>query len=362
MNMERKFAKLLFTEDARMAIYKRLANLIKNSTPLDKALEYLNKRASKNFTKPKEPLAVVLDEWMRNVRNGRPLSQAMGDFVPDNERMIISAGEQSGDIVSALMSVVSVVDASKRMRKAVLGAVFYPLFLFASAIGVLILFGIKVIPMFAKVSKPEAWTGGAYQMYAVSNIVNSWMLYAFLAVCFAGIIATLVSLPTFVGPVRVKLDKIPPWSTYRIWVGSGFIISLSALIKAGMPTQKALISLSNSANPWLKERINAALVGIKTGVNLGVALERAGHNFPDEEIIEDLIVYANQQGFDVALEIIGREWLENGVTTVKRQADAFNGVAKGLMGAVIGWIVYGTFDLQNQITDAVTRMGSGVVS
>lgn len=354
-----KFAKLMFGKSERLSSYKKIASLVGNGIPIDQALTQLYKRASKNGTKNEEPQAIVFGDIIVGIRNGKSLAESMRNWAPVNERMIISAGEKSGDLVVALRSVCEVSESSSKMMGAVMGSVLYPIALLAAAIGVLMMFGIKVIPMFAKVSNPEEWGGAAYSMYWVSEFVKGPWLWVDLGVLFAAVITIIVTLPTLRGPIRVKLDRIPPWSTYRIFMGSGFVLSLSALIKAGVPLQKALLELRANANPWLKERIDGGINGAKAGLNLGVAFDRAGHGFPDKEIIEELIIYSNQSGFDAALEIIGREWLIGGVKVVESQAAILNGVAKMLMGLLVAWIVYGTFALQNQIADSVQRMSSG---
>lgn len=358
-NLERKFAKLLFTEGKRLSVYRRLASLVRNGTNVDDAVAYLYKRASNNGAKPGEPDAVVFSDWLNRIRNGKPFSEALGEWAPISERMIIAAGEKSGLLVENLLSVCDVVESNKRMKRAVISSLFQPVMLCLASIGVLMMFGYKVIPMFAQISSPETWKGAAYSMYLASSFVKSIWLWVFLGSIVVGVVLIIFSLTRLTGPVRVVLDKIPPWSTYRLWVGSGFILSLSAMIKSGEPIQRSMQDLRKTASPYLRERIDAGLAGLKMGQNLGIALEKAGHDFPDREVIEELVIYSNQSGFDAALEIIGRDWLEKGVKVVETQSAVMNGIAKGLMGAVVAWIVVGTFGLQDAISDSVTSMSRG---
>jgi type II secretory pathway component PulF len=357
---ERTWAKLFFTEGKRLSIYRRISSLIRNGTNVDDTIAYLYKRASKNGTKPGEPDAVIFNDWLGKIRNGKPFSTAIADWSPSSERMIIAAGEKSGMLPDTLSAVCDVVESNKRMKKAVLTSLIRPLILAAAAVGVIMLFGIKVIPMFAMVSKPQTWELSAYALYLASQFVTSNWLYVLLAAIAAGFIGVIYSLPRLTGPVRVFLDKIPPYSTYRLWVGSGFILSLAAMIKSGEPIQRSMQELMKTASPYLRERLKAGLDGLKMGNNLGISLEKAGHDFPDREVIEELVIYSNQSGFDAALEIIGREWLEKGAKVVEAQAAILNVLATLLMGGVVIWIVIATFSLQNSFSDSISRMSQGV--
>lgn len=353
----KKFAKLLFSEEKRLKVYRKLASLIKNGTGVDDAVDYLYRRASQNGKNPGNADAVVFGDWLRHIRNGRPLHEALHEWAPNGERMIIAAGERGGALAANLTAVCEVVESNRKMRGAILSSVYYPVMLMAAALGVVSMFGIKVIPMFAKISNPETWSGAAYSMYVVSQFVTSIWIWVFFATMIGLLWAVLWSLPRLCGRPRVYLDKVMPWSIYRLWVGSGFIKSLEALVRSGEPIQKAMMELRKNASPYLKERLDAGITGMKAGHNLGVALERSGYQFPDKEIIEDLVLYAEQSEFDVALEIIGREWLANGVKIVEARANLLNVMAKAAMGLVVVWIVYGTFGLQNTMSDAMTSMG-----
>lgn len=346
------WARSQFNVDARLRIYRKLSSLLSNSVPMLQALETLHKQASKNGKNPSDPVALALRDWIMVIRNGESLSVAMGSWVPFQERMLISAGENSGSLEKTMLSVCDVIEGGKRMSSAVMGGVIYPLILFSMALATLWMFGVKVIPAFSKVSNPATWTGVAKSMYIMSEFVKVWTIPSVIVIIVT-LITLYLSMPKFTGSIRVALDKFPPWSIYRLWVGSGFIMSLSALVKSGIPLEKALIMLNEGSGPWMKERLDKTIFGLRSGLNLGSALDIAGHGFPDPEIIDDITIYANLSGFDKAIELIGNQWLKKGVETVETQAKVMNGIAMLLMGVVTAWIAMGLYGIQEALTVSI---------
>jgi type II secretory pathway component PulF len=132
-------------------------------------------------------------------------------------------------------------------------------------------------------------------------------------------------------------------------VGSGFLMAFSALQAAGITVEKSLSRLSEMADPWLRERLSGALLGIRSGLNCGEALRNAGYGFPSQEVIDDLCVYAEYRGFAEALKLMADEWMEEGIEQISQQMKILNGFSIAAMALVIGWLVTGFFGIQHEI-------------
>ena len=115
-----------------------------------------------------------------------------------------------------------------------------------------------------------------------------------LAFAFFPALFTLIytTIGIWTGPTRKAIDDCPPWSLYKMFMGITWLLSLSALIKGGVPISVALTSLRKDSNRYLCERIDRAMDFIKNGDNLGQALSKSKLNFPDKEIVADLRIYA----------------------------------------------------------------------
>jgi type II secretory pathway component PulF len=353
IDINRWWAKMQLTDEARLRLYRKIATMLSNGLPLLKVLEEMQYRASEGGRKPNEALAVVLDDWRRAVQNGQRLSNGMDGWIPKTERMIIAAGEQSGRIEDALMAVVSVVQSGKRIKAAVLGGITYPIAITVMITAYIFIFGTQVIPEFARMVDPTHWQGTARSLYLMSLFVRGWMLLVVVAVIGA-IVAILMSMPRWRGDMRVFMDRLPPYSIYRLIVGSGFLMAFSALQSSGVTVEKALLRLSESASPWLRERLEGTLLGVKSGLNCGEALRNAEYGFPSKEIVADLCVYAEYRGFADALKMLANEWLEDGVDRITVQMKVLNGVSIVILAITIAWLVTGFFGIQQEIA-AMTR-------
>jgi type II secretory pathway component PulF len=348
LDLNRLWARAQFTDTARLRLYRKMSKMLSNGLPLLKVLEELRDRASHQGKKPGEPLAIILDDCRRSVQNGRLLSEALEGWSPRAEQMILMAGEQSGRLESTLIAVVNVVQARKKINAVIVGGMAYPLAILSLVLAYVWLFGVKVIPQFTLMVDPATWHGAAKSLYVMSQWVQQWMLATLLAL--AGLLAALfLSLPRWRGNLRIWVDRLPPYSIYRLMVGSSFLMAFSALQGAGMTVEKALMRLSHVAPPWLRERLDGALLGVRSGLNCGEALRNTGYAFPSQEVIDDLCVYAEYKGFAEALQLLADEWMEQGVEVIALRMKVVNGAAVVIMAIVIGWLVTGFFGIQQEI-------------
>jgi type II secretory pathway component PulF len=327
--------------------------MLANGLPLLKILEELRDRASLNGRNPNDPMAIVLDDCRRMVQNGRLFSEGLAPWIPRTEQMIIMAGEQSGRLSVTLDAVIDVVMAGKKIKAVILGGITYPIAIFSLIILYVYVFGTRVIPQFTKLVDPTNWHGAARSLYVMSQVVQHWMLYILLVAAVI-VAVVLASMPRWRGNLRVFFDGFAPYSIYRLIVGSGFLTALSALQYAGITVEKSLSRLADLAQPWLRERLEGALLGVKSGLNCGEALRNAGYGFPSKDVVDDLCVYAEYKGFADALKIMAEEWMAEGVDAISAQMKIFNGLAIVTLALVMGWLITGFFGIQQEIA-AMTR-------
>lgn len=349
----RWWSRLQFGATARLRLYRKLAKMLGNGLPLLKILDELWLRASQQGRKPAEPMAVLLADCRRTVQNGRTLAEGLAFYVPATEAMIIGAGEQSGRLEATLGSLAGVVQAERRIRQVIFAGLGYPAAVVAMVIGYLYVFGTRVIPEFTSIVDPATWHGAARSLYVMSRLVQQWLVPALLLAALL-LAALLLSMPYWRGNLRVFADRFAPYSVYRLIAGSGFLMAFAALQFAGITVEKSLARLAEQARPWLRERLDGALLGVKSGLNCGEALRVAGYGFPSPEVVDDLCVYAEYKGFPDALKLLADEWMEDGVAAVTQQMKVLNGVAILTLSMVIGWLVTGFFAIQNEIA-AMTR-------
>lgn len=345
------FAKFQFKIDTntRRRLWRKLSKLLRDGIPIIAGLNEI-----RGLKKETAPISVAIAAWTRGMNNGRKLSEVVRPWVSTEEYMLIVAGEESGTLDEALNSVVRVSKAKSDINAAVFGGLAYPFFLMLLSFGIMYLFGFKIVPAFTKAARGDAWVGFARTMIDTSAFVQSYLHWIGVAVVLLTI-AFFVSLPRWTTPFRAKLDMLPPYSIYRVMQGSSWLIALSALVQAGMPIVSAIEQLSNGAPPWLVARLGAALKGLRAGRNLGEALERSGHNFPDPEIISDIRIYATKSGFDEAIRIIGNEWITESVERIQGLMRIVFGASILAVAGLIMFSIFGLIAMQLQLTQLLQQ-------
>ena len=353
--LELLYAKMMFrlNTEKRMAICRKLASLLRNDFTLIDALERLEMVESKNGKKPNEPFAIVMREWQKNLERGMTFSEATRGWVPPNETLLVTSGNLS-NLVVALENVGRVVDGMQRIRRAMTTAVAYPLFLLALTFGIIIMVGIYLVPPLAEVAgNSVVWRGSACSLVWLSDMsIKYW--YVFLVVFASAVAIVWLTLANWTGRLRATFDKFPPWSTYKIQVSVGWLMSLAAMVSAGVTIPDAMRMLADSANRYLRSILERALRFIANGDNLGRALQNTNRGFPDDEIIGDLTIYADMNGFDENLTQVANDYLNESVRKMEKISNTLNSMGILLVSAIIAWVVLGTFQMQDQITSALS--------
>ncbi len=348
---EKWFAKRIVKHSAkkRLKLYRKLSALLRNNFTLMDALDRLWMIASKDGKSMGEPFAIAISIWQGRLENGESFSKALRGWVPFRERLMLSVGDVSR-LETALVHVIKVAEGSDRIIAPLISAFAYPLFLLVLTFLILIMVAVYLVPpLIDAAGKDIIWSGVASSLVSVSDgIAVYWWMFPLGFISFIFFVA--ISLPYLTGKLRIILDIFPPWSLYRLFTGVSWILSLSALTKSGTPITKGMASLREDSTPYLKERIDYTLDYMSEGENLGTALKHTGFNFPDKETIGDLEIYAELDNFEETLEQIGNEYLEDAIIRIQTTAGILNSFAILLIAIVIAWVVFGTFEMQEQLT------------
>lgn len=350
--LELKFAKWQFSAKKRNRIYRKLNRFLSNGVPLPRALDILWSHASDDGRKPKEAQAVIIDSWRRQVAEGRKFGQAIKGWVPDSDRLVIEGGEAAGNLTVAIEKAMAINESANKIKMTVMKGLAYPVMLVAAAIALLVLIVRQVVPAFDAVLPKDQWEGVGAQMATVAGLIDNYLFFglAFFAALFALIGYTM---PRWTNPIRTKFDRFAPWSIYRLVLGSGFMLTVSGMIKAGIPLTTVLEMLGKDAQPWYRQRLMQTLRWVNEGFNLGDALHKTGYNFPDKESVQDLRAYASLNKFDEALERLGTEWLTESVEKIEIQTAFLKNIGFLVLGGTFMWIYGGIFSLQQQITSTL---------
>jgi type II secretory pathway component PulF len=150
-------------------------------------------------------------------------------------------------------------------------------------------------------------------------------LAVFLLLVFS-LALSVGTLSFWTGKLRLKVENIPPWSIYRLVVGSVWLFTMATLLRAGIDLDFILKDMiaNGAMRPWLTERVKAIQTRYRSEGNFGSVLLNLGMNFPDTEMAEELAVFATLPNFESSLYDLAKEWLDDGVARIKRQAGLIN--------------------------------------
>lgn len=348
MNLELSFARLTFGGKKKERVLRTMQRLMKAGVSTTKSLEQLYKIYSKNGTKKKNTTALALKEWQKKNSSGKPLSECMAGWISPAEQMIIAGGEKGENLADSFTDALMATAAASKIRNTLILGIIYPVVMTFAIIFALYGFSTSIVPTFATIVEPAKWTGNAGRIYAVSEFITGPAKYFGIAL-LAAIGALIATLPYITGAVRPYLDQAFPWSLYKIIMGASFMIALRGSLSAGIPITDALTNISKTSQPYLKTRTDAIKSGLDMGKNLGSAMERTRHNFPDPDINGEIAVYSDLPGFEDNLDTLAKEWIENSIARAQITSKVMGNAMLLILALCVGFMAISVFELQDII-------------
>lgn len=343
-----------FGAATRKRIYESLGVLVANNVLLMTALQDLYASASDDGRKPKKAAAMIIGDLIDQVAAGSSLSEALSHWVDPQEASVIAAGEESGDLRGALNDVMGLLDSRARINSAALSMILYPGGLGLVMVAVLVVVSLFVVPKLTAIANPDDWERFARGLYLLSEFVINYGVFV-LAAAVAGIGFVSWSMANLVGPARLMLDRLPPWSIYRRIQGSIFLLNLGSMLKAGVKLNDSLAISERHASPWLKERVRGAINGTSVGYNFGEALGNSGYEFPDRDSIRYLRTLSSLDGFDESLSDFAQSSLKATTRTVEVGAKVLMVCALALIVMFVLLVVGAISDIQAAIDAGINN-------
>ena len=338
--------KMEFGTDSRYKFYRKLAQLLENGVPLNTAMGQIARIASRSRS---SIMPVLYRKWIRNIENGANFGQVLSEYIPSSEAILLETGANSGRLVEALENTAQSIEQQAKVKKAIIGSAAYPMVLVAMLIAAMLLSSYQVIPTFEEIIPVEEWVGISYGVAIAAQFIRSYSFMIF-ATLGAIVLVIIYTMPRWTSKSRITFDNIPPWSMYKMWQGSSFLLAISSMMASGVKLDEvSLGKISKQSDPYLSQRIRSLVRFITAGDNLGDALYKSGYKFPDEEIISDLQIYANLRGFDQNLIWITRSWVDSLVEQVQVTMKVVNVVILMLIAIVIGCLFSAFYDIFHQI-------------
>lgn len=351
MDIEKKIEiildKLAFDTEARVTTYDMIASMLEDGLALDQCLRDIYE----DMAVRKHPLRSIFKRWIIGLNQGRSFSDVIGSMVPPQELVLISAGERSQKLAEGLKRAIDVTLAGIEMRSAITGALANPIFLLLALMGMIVGFSIEVAPTLAKVLPPAEWRGSAKYLYHLSEFMRNWWAWV-LAGLFGTGFAIYFSLDVWVGEMRNRFDKAPPWTIYRTYVSSTFMMALASLLKSGISIDEALKYIKKSSAPWLKSHISIMQKKLNMGSKYGTALDTG---MLSEDVAGQIKIYEKIARFDKAILSIGERSIKKGIKRIQKQASVAKVIIIALVGFTLAWIYATTFELNMSVAKKASQ-------
>jgi type II secretory pathway component PulF len=329
----------------RRALYLQAAAQLDNGLAMT---AILNDFALRLLRRGRDKQAAAVRQVERALRDGRPLTSALGDSLKPVERSILSSGEQAGTLAAAMRLVVDVQERTARIASGFRSALVAPAVYIASLWLVLWIIGSMVTPQFTVIVPIERWTGWAYLMYLMGEMAVGWFGWTTLAA--AGVLVPLVlwSRTRWSGPGRAWWDRhIWPYTLYRDVDGFVWLMGYVALLRAGVTDTNALRMQASSAGPWLSSRLRPLLARLRNGMSLPQAMRATGYSFPSPDLIDEIAAYVGFADFAAKIEKVAQDYANTMEERMKQVAWVTGFICSTLMFAAMAVVQLGANDIQS---------------
>lgn len=278
-------------------ISKYLALMLRIGTGLLQAINIL----LEDFTKP--IVREFLLEVRSNLEKGRPFYAAFEKYKSAFSQVYINsvrAGEASGNLQKVFEDMTESLSKQKELQDQIKAALFYPIILLVTSVGILVFLIMFALPKIAGVFSQSGFQPPLFSriVFAVGLFLGKFsiLFISIFVVCIVAFFVFYKFSPTFrrfvaglVSSVPVVKDIVKKIALQR------FAATLSSLIRSGMPIIDAIeITADSVSQIELRESLlRVAREGISKGLTLGDAFRREPY-FP--KTVVNLIAISEHAG------------------------------------------------------------------
>jgi type II secretory pathway component PulF len=344
-------AKLMFGGRERLDFYDIFATYLDRSVRQPEALAEIRAievEGRAPFMVWSRPLATAIPSWLHRILDrGDRFGAVMADWLPHDEAMVFAALAESGLTGQGLRDLARLSARQTAWKKSLQRALL-PLFgasaMFVAGFWYL---STSLFPaLFASLPQGVALEGAAADLKGASDFFAGFGPYLLGTITVLPL-AVARLLPVWTGRWRKLADELPLFRVYKSWTGLGFLLSLSALLKAGVSLREALEMLERRSPPYTAERLRAVLA--RDDAYLGEALAASGYQWPDPRTIKLIRHFILSDRPGDALAQLAETSTERLDASLKQLSTAITYAVQIAVFAVIFWFLEAT----NQMSDLV---------
>jgi type II secretory pathway component PulF len=269
----------------RLALYEKLHVAAEDGENLGDRIKAIHKRLVQG-RRPKAE-AWVYFELLQRMAAGVPLSEALHDFAPANERLMIAAGEENERVADAIEQLIKLLRQTEQTREALTSTGWRTAMNVLLAIGAVIGIAGYLAPLIRRSLDPKLWPPVTEAFFALTDWLVAW--------------GGLTGLVTAVA-LTYLWRYTPLFYLYRLAVSAFLLNALSALVGAGESFNDALRMAARTTGPYVRDHVHQMMANIRHGMTEGVAMDTG---MLPRALVDDLQDYAESRGFAGALRRMG---------------------------------------------------------
>lgn len=257
---------------------RQMGTLLNAGVPLLRSLSVLGKQIASI------PLRNAVDKIKEDIQSGSTLRDALDKHPKVFSKFwvnLVGTGEASGQLPSVLEQIATYFESAGELHRKVVSALIYPVILMTVCTGALLVFVIKIVPVFA-----QMFQGFGTELPPVTQfVVNLSELLRKFAIPFillspVAVFLLFRALKTKKGRMifdRIRL-KLPIFGTlFRHIAISNFARGLGTMISSGVPILYALeIVTKTVGNSVIEEALETVKDSVRDGKSIAEPLEASG--------------------------------------------------------------------------------------
>lgn len=341
--------RMSFNTKRRIGFYQDMANAIDAGIApvraLSQMLEVSRPRRSLRW------LVALLQPMISAAKDGASLARAIQPWVPNEDAALLSVGEDTGQLSTALRELVRLLQ-DKRDIIAALRRNLIPAGAMATALISLMVIMARMLGAEVKKMMPPEVLNSLSVLpgyIAAGDWVIHWGPYLAITAVLAAI-AIWVSLTRWApDSARSWLDTwIPPWSFSSRVQAVFFLISVSSMMQAGRTFRSAVEQLLQFSSPWSKAHLRQMLARLRAG-QPEVRSMQVG--MLPEDVADRLNFYALLPDFGKVM----KETARDSMTSLVAKVDVMGNVMRVVMMLLLAGFVIVTLLSVYDMSDGVEK-------
>lgn len=217
-------------------------------------------------------------------------------YVTPSESLMFGA-RGSAKASSLYHGAFKIVETQRTMNKTIYGTILQAVLGILVVLMLYFIFGTRLFPAFVDIKPLDEWSAFPRSVARVSMAYANNLELAALCLAMGAFVLRYV-IHNYTGPGRVFMDRIPPFSLYRMTTGVAFLMAVIERGRMGGALNTRLLKLmARQSSGYVRHRIEAIaeLADRETG-GIGSAAHKTGHGYPSPDLVLILSKYSERGG------------------------------------------------------------------